>query len=492
MKNRLLTVILMLSLLITALPTVSAAPFTDTEGHWAGSYIEEVVEQGLFNGVGDNCFLPDGTMTRAMFITVLGRFEGIDEEYWSGENVPQFFKQDVDELAYYAPHIRWGVCNGIVNGMTDFTFAPDLPITREQMAKLVAYYIENMGHELLPVAEGTMIPESFTDEADISSWALPSVQLLCESGILNGHPNGDGSYAFRPQATASRAECAAVFSRILHSVIKNEAEPIYPQHIVLEPTEISLQEGQSATLTAYTLPDPAPLLWRSSDRSIVKVSQDGTLSYVAPGHTTVTVYTGNGLYSVCQVTCEEPTEPTPPDTPPAPNLPSADMTKQEKCEFIFGEAVSDPRLYYTDRATAEADMVNVEIRTWDLNRNGEKYTREWTLKVHKSLAKTVKVIFEEIYNGEEQFPIHDVYCFSWSGKSEHSIGCAIDINYEENYYCDPNGNALVGNYWKPGEDPYSIPPDGDLVKAFNKYGYIWGIYWNSGYRDYMHFSFFGT
>ena len=68
----------------------------------------------------------------------------------------------------------------------------------------------------------------------------------------------------------------------------------------------------------------------------------------------------------------------------------------------------------------------------------------------------------------------------------------MDINPNENYYCDPNGNALVGKYWRPGEDPYSIPLDGEVVAIFSKYGFTQGIYWRSGYKDYMHFSYFAT
>ena len=104
----------------------------------------------------------------------------------------------------------------------------------------------------------------------------------------------------------------------------------------------------------------------------------------------------------------------------------------------------------------------------------------------------MKAIFEEIYNGEERFPIHYLGGFSYGGRSEHTIGCAIDINPEENYYYNPNTGEMVGSYWKPGEDPYSIPLDGEVARIFEKYGFRQGAYWNNGTRDYMHFSYFGT
>ena len=119
-------------LLALALLLGSAAhAFEDTQAHWAQEYIERCVEQELFNGISETRFDPDGIMTRAMFVTVLGRLEGVDAENWSGDE--RFFA-DVDPQAYYAPYVAWAVCSGMVNGMTPTTFEPDTPITREQIA----------------------------------------------------------------------------------------------------------------------------------------------------------------------------------------------------------------------------------------------------------------------------------------------------------------------------------------------------------------------
>ena len=346
---------------------------------------------------------------------------------------------------------------------------------------------------ILMPKEDAAVSESFTDADEISEWAVDSVEALRIDGLLSGYPNDDGSYSFLPKGTATRAEVATVFCALIDTLRYGPPTGIWAEGITLETAEFVLREGESAQLRGTLQTNdadmpfggdavtPFHLFWLSTDSSVVSVDQNGLLSYVGEGQATIYVYLRGGLYATCQVTCESDAV-----------LPGADWTKAQKCEYLFGENVSDPRLYYNSSAEAEADMVEITVRTWDLKKNGEKYTREWDLKVNKNLADAVFAIFEEIYNGEEQFPIHELYCFSWSGKSEHSIGTAIDINWSENYYCDPNGNALVGNYWKPGEDPYSIPPNGDVANAFEKYGYRWGINWNSGYKDYMHFSFFGT
>ena len=474
LKIRLISILMVLALLFGILPTAGA--FDDTDGHWASDYIDRVVQLGLFTGMSENEFAPDTTMSRAMFVTVLGRYEGIDPEYWSGETAPKFFKQDVDELAYYAPYVSWAVCNGIVNGMNDMLFAPDAPVTREQMAKMIAYYVRSMGHTL---TEAEDAPQCFDDSAKISEWAYESVEMLRTSGILNGMPNEEGGVDFCPQKTATRAEAAAVFCRIEELVCKNEVPPILPQSLSLSFYEGSLYTGETCHLVATTDIEGASVIWRSSDSSILQVDQSGLVTCVGVGYATISAYTANGLYASCHFFCSTV-------------YPSADMSKSDKCKFVFGVDVGEPRYYYNSYEDALADMRDVTLYVWDINSAGEKYTKTMKIKVHKNLANTVIAIFDEIYHGEEKFPICYLGGFTWSGKSEHSIGTAIDINFPQNYYCDPDGNAIVGDYWKPYEDPYSIPPDGDLVRAFEKYGFSWGINWNSGYKDYMHFSFFGT
>ena len=169
------------------------------------------------------------------------------------------------------------------------------------------------------------------------------------------------------------------------------------------------------------------------------------------------------------------------------------MTYEEKCNLLFGRYTSDPRSFYSSSAEAQKHMTSVTVQLWDLNSSGGKVTRTKTFTVHEKLAPTVKALFAEIYALPEKPPIHSLGGFrAGSGNSEHNIGAAIDVNPTENYYCDPNGNAITGSFFKPGENPYSMPIDGSVQQIFAKYGFRRGIYWNSGYKDYMHYSLFGT
>ena len=178
---------------------------------------------------------------------------------------------------------------------------------------------------------------------------------------------------------------------------------------------------------------------------------------------------------------------------PSAKLGRYGMSRADKLKLVFGtSAISEPRTVYKTLSEAQSHMTNVVVKTWDIDKNGKKYTRTWALTVHENIAPTVAAIFAEIYALPEQPPIHSLGGFRWCGKSEHSVGLAIDINPNENYYCDPSGRALTGSYFHPNSDPYSIPVYGSVDKIFAKYGFSRGINWRSGYRDYMHYSFFGT
>lgn len=486
MKNRLISLLLAIIMLLAAIPTVRASHFLDIDGHWASEYIEQVASLELFGGTSANMFSPDESMTRGMFVTVLGRLQAVDKKSWSASGMPRIF-QDVPADSYYAPYICWAVCNGIADGTGGSTFSPDTSITREQMAKLVAFYLQKMGHGVIPDSTA-VIPHSFADAQQISFWAVDSVDLLRALGLMNGSEGTDGLVYFHPQQTLTRAECATVFSRLYQSIIMADSPAITVENIELNQTSVSMLPGATCNLTANVTPKQdagVHLIWRTSNEQVVTVTDSGLVTCIGTGTADVTVYAPNGKYASCHFSCNA-------------NLANENETYNEKCIRVFGRVVDDPRLFYMNAsgemnyAAAAADMVSITVRVWDIGANGTKYTNRLTLKVHKNLAATVACIFEEIYNGQEKFPIHALGGYSQGGKSEHTIGCAIDINPNENYYCDPNGNAIVGDHWRPGVDPYSIALDGEVARIFARYGFKQGAYWRSGYRDYMHFSYFGT
>ena len=146
-----------------------APAFTDITGHWAADNILFAASRGLLSGTSDTTFSPDTGMTRGMFVTALGRLAGINpDSYQTGKFT------DVKADAYYAPYVNWAAQTGIVEGVTDTTFAPDTNINREQMAVIMKNYAAKLGYDL----PQTLKAVTFADNTQISSWAKDAVKSM--------------------------------------------------------------------------------------------------------------------------------------------------------------------------------------------------------------------------------------------------------------------------------------------------------------------------
>ena len=184
--------------------------FTDIQNHWAADNILFVASRGLLSGTSDTTFSPNTGMTRGMFVTALGRLAGINpDSYKTGKFT------DVKADAYYAPYVNWAAQNGIVEGVTATTFAPDTNINREQMAVIMANYAKKLGYTVPKTLEAV----TFVDNASISSWAKDAVRAMQQAGILAGKTNN----RFDPAGTATRAEVATVLRRFVEIVIDPQA-----------------------------------------------------------------------------------------------------------------------------------------------------------------------------------------------------------------------------------------------------------------------------
>ncbi len=489
MRKKIVSLALVLVLALSLVPAVSAAEhgMTDIVGHWAEDDIAWVLDLGLFNGTSATTFNPNGSMTRGMFVTVLGRCAGIDPDEFEDWYLPGLYS-DVDADAYYAPYINWAARHGITSGTGGGTFSPDQPITREQMATFLLRFANCYGYVFEPIRDD--VPDGFADEDAIAWYAIDAVDIMRESGIITGRLNADGSYSFDPRAHAARSECSAVFHRLLSAMVIDE------DFFFEEPEEIAvfgyegmnLMPGDTFRLEYEIIPmNPTndTILWISSDPSVLSVTPDGLVTCNGSGVAEIYAYTCNGCFDYAAISVDY-------------YVGYAGESYASKCMNIFGEVVDNHRRPYGEDAPKSEYLENMEtvtVKVWDY-KNGigsEKITKTRSFQVHKNLVPTVKRCFQEIYECEEQYPIRSIVTY-WStgGNSEHNPGTAIDINPDENPYVDPNGKVVVGKKFDPENNPYSFPVDGEVQQIFEKYGFTRGIYWRSGYKDYMHFSFFGT
>lgn len=187
--------------------------FLDLDGHWGRGQILTLAEAGLVNGMDAHHFEPDRKVTRAMFVTILGRLYGLYEDF----DAPIQFS-DVAEGDWFAPYVTWASLSGIVNGYDDGTFAPNREITREQMALILVRYCDACGYHL-PEEE---ITTPFTDEEQISPWAVEAVLRSRRCGLISGRDDG----SFDPLGTATRAEMCAVMARLIDKTTETGSEAI--------------------------------------------------------------------------------------------------------------------------------------------------------------------------------------------------------------------------------------------------------------------------
>ena len=164
----------------------NAKRFNDMADHWAKDAVEFASSRELFNGVGNDAFGPDRSMTRGMVSTVLARLAGADTA--GGET-------------WYAKGTAWAVENGISDGT-----APEQPVTREQLAAMLYRYAGS------PAVSGEL---SFDDTTVISIWAYDAVRWCVDNGILNGV----GGNRMTPQDLARRGQVAAMLMRFLQATV---------------------------------------------------------------------------------------------------------------------------------------------------------------------------------------------------------------------------------------------------------------------------------
>ncbi|MEA5038625.1 MAG: S-layer homology domain-containing protein [Clostridiaceae bacterium] len=186
-----------------------ANPFKDVLADaWYYKSVAFVSTRGLFNGTSDTIYSPDAGMTRAMFVTVLGRLAGVDQSQYTGSGF-----DDVADGSWYSAYVAWASKEGIVNGYGNRLFGPDDFVTREQMAAILARYAEVMQIELPGTKNGLTL---FADSNKISGWAEEPVRLMQAAGILQG----SGDNRFNPKKTATRVEVAAVLMRFVKVTAK--------------------------------------------------------------------------------------------------------------------------------------------------------------------------------------------------------------------------------------------------------------------------------
>ena len=173
---------------------------------WYAEAVNYVYENGLMTGISSTQFAPNNTLTRAMVVQTL--YAMANKPAVSGsENFT-----DVSSGDWFADAVTWASANGIVSGYNATQFAPNDPLTREQLALILYGYAQMRGYNT--TQSGTSIQE-FTDYGSISAWALEAMDWAVNAGLLSGKGNG----VLDPTGTATRAEVAQILMNFSETVV---------------------------------------------------------------------------------------------------------------------------------------------------------------------------------------------------------------------------------------------------------------------------------
>ena len=164
--------------------TTNDLPFTDvTTSDWYYDAVEYVYENDLMNGTSANTFSPFVTTSRAMMLTILARYDGVDTSTGS---------------TWYEAGAVWAIAEGVSDGTN-----LEANLTREQLVTMLWRYAGS------PVVEGDLA--DYPDSASVSNWAVNAMIWAVENGVITG----TGTGALNPQGTATRAEVATILMRFI-------------------------------------------------------------------------------------------------------------------------------------------------------------------------------------------------------------------------------------------------------------------------------------
>lgn len=181
-----------------------AMGYDDLLDHWGYSYAISATDLGLFEGTAPRTFSPDTNMSRAMFVTVLGRLYESKIGPTIANSTDPF--TDTEDNTWYSQYVSWAASNGIVDGYSATCFGPNDSITREQAAAIM-YRFSTTYLGAGSVNSSALM--SYSDNQAVSDWAVNPMAWAVSNGIIQG----TSSTTLSPQGSALRAQSATIIVR---------------------------------------------------------------------------------------------------------------------------------------------------------------------------------------------------------------------------------------------------------------------------------------
>lgn len=180
---------------------------TDIPVNEKGDAIRTMVARGILIGMGNNKFMPETTISRAMVTEVFMRIS-MDQTIKNSA-----FFTDVKDKAWYERSVKWASTNGLIKGYEDGSFKPDKKVSYEEFAVMLDNLLKEYKLDLPKVKN--------VNKADfdyVSDWSRDSVVRMIELGLMKTNANGK----VQPKAEYSRADLAETLNQLIQWSDKNK------------------------------------------------------------------------------------------------------------------------------------------------------------------------------------------------------------------------------------------------------------------------------
>src|SRR5450830_796464 len=246
--KRIVAVLIFFCLMFSLIPANTfAVAASDISDHWAQVKIQSWMDKGLIKGYPDGTFKPDQNVTRAEFMTLANRAFGYTA-------VVPITYTDVKTGSWYAPKVAKAKAAGYISGYPDGTMKPENPITREEVATIVAR-IKNLTSD-------ANAADKYPDAAKIGSWSKGGVGAVTSAKIMQGYPDG----SFKPQGLMTRAEVVVASDNALQYTA-----PAAPPLTVVTPitsADVAVTKGSIDFLFSFFAGSTTPITFAQAQADL--------------------------------------------------------------------------------------------------------------------------------------------------------------------------------------------------------------------------------
>ncbi|WP_270506135.1 IdeS/Mac family cysteine endopeptidase [Paraclostridium sordellii] len=352
MHKKLISWVLLGSILMTPIYAYANPNLKDISGHWAKKEINQFISSGYVNGYEDGTFRPDNSITRAEFVKLVNKYFGFN-------NKEDIKFSDINTNDWYYNDICIASKAGYINGYEDKTFKPNKTITREEVSKILIS-IKNKQDNVYDKLN------KYADKNKVSNWAKPYVEGAIEQGYLKGDDLG----LLNPTNNITRAESVTILSRVAKEKPEIKPEIKNEPPVITAKEDLILEVGQKFDISMLNV--------KVSDKEdkILDVKYEGKVNTDLAGNYTITITAtdSKGLTTIKKVTVVVKVKPEIKNEPPVITAKDLTIKQGDKFEYSMlnaqakdtnGKNISNSIIYSGNVNTSKAGEYPITLTAKD-------------------------------------------------------------------------------------------------------------------------------